>query len=397
MTSICQGGGPSGPKDSTNTLVVFGALAIGSYLNNKGLGWAYGVAPAIGTLTFNMPSFCAGEPPALPVITAGDVLNWFNPLNDQGSVQLRVAMTQTLQAMLWYDLCQCTSGPQPAAPPPPALPPGVVLNPPALTPPATVQACYVVSRNVGHPATNPWEENVPLVIPAGRTATSAELASFWLPNGIGNPASATVDMIATRQDSFRVAETHAVYSPSGAQPPIKLALPLDTMNIFLRVTPSIFPNIMTYAYQLAIFCDSDRPDSTVPTCCPPDQVSLELAQQILKLTTLMQRQLAPFSYIPGAVHPGLSGRGELVVQGLLGVKLQPTVITTGQGVELGDPTEYFEMGWFAWGGADGFDNRIRLTHSPQVSFPPVAGQYTRLGYSFPPGLVVTITELVREH
>src|SRR5260370_24976068 len=112
------------------------------------------------------------------------------------------------------------------------------------------------------------------------------------------------------------------------------------------------------------------------------------------MVTLIQRQQVPFAYVPGTVHPNLANTGELTVQGLLGVKLQPTIIPTTIGSEEGDPLEYFDMGWICWGTADGFDNRERLTHSPQLSLPNLASTFPPIGYSFPPRLRDTIPYLL---
>jgi len=118
--------------------------------------------------------------------------------------------------------------------------------------------------------------------------------------------------------------------------------------------------------------------------------------EILELVTLIQRQAVPFAYIFSTAHSGLSGEGHVDVQGLLGVRVVLDAIGTGVGAESGDPDEIFEAGWITWGNDDGSTKREWITHSPFISMPAVAGQYTRVGYTLGQGVSATITEIVRE-
>ena len=121
-----------------------------------------------------------------------------------------------------------------------------------------------------------------------------------------------------------------------------------------------------------------------------------LLEQIKALVTLIQRQAVPFAYIAGASHTGLSGSGEIDVQGLIGVSITPDSLPSWSGVEVGDPDTLWLDSWINWGNGDGWTPREFLRSSPHVSMPRAAGQFTKLGYSLKPGLTVTITELTRE-
>jgi hypothetical protein len=130
--------------------------------------------------------------------------------------------------------------------------------------------------------------------------------------------------------------------------------------------------------------------------CLTDPAVLALLQRILDLVTINQRQLAPFAYVHGNVHTGLSGDGEIAVQGLMGILVTLIDIPTFVGSEFGHPNVLFETGWVNWGNAEGWKPREFLSVSSMTSFPHAAGQYTRIGYSFSPGVTAVITELLRE-
>lgn len=146
--------------------------------------------------------------------------------------------------------------------------------------------------------------------------------------------------------------------------------------------------------SLRVYCNGDTP-GTQSACCPPDTATQSYLDSIFRLVSLIQRQAAPFSYVLGADHPGLTGNGVLNVSELLGMKLTPGTLPPDVGVAVGDPDTLWLDSWINWGNADGWTAREFLRSSPHLSLPAAAGQFTRLGYSLRPGLVVDATELVR--
>jgi hypothetical protein len=123
---------------------------------------------------------------------------------------------------------------------------------------------------------------------------------------------------------------------------------------------------------------------------------MALLQNIADLVKLIQRQQVPFAYVQGTDHPGLTGKGEISVQGLWGVKITPSNVPPGTGVDIGDPDTLWLDSWINWGNADGWSAREFLRSSPYISTPNFAGQYTKIGYSLEPQLTVDLRELVRE-
>jgi hypothetical protein len=118
--------------------------------------------------------------------------------------------------------------------------------------------------------------------------------------------------------------------------------------------------------------------------------------RIESLLTLVQRQAAPFAYVNGASHSGLTGNGHLDVQGLLGAKVELTTVPGRLGIASGDPDTLFDAGFLRWGSSSGAATSQRIDTTPFLSFPGGAGQFTRISYSLAGGVVATITELVRE-
>jgi hypothetical protein len=111
--------------------------------------------------------------------------------------------------------------------------------------------------------------------------------------------------------------------------------------------------------------------------------------------TLIQRQGVPFGYIAGASHSALSGSGDFNVSAIIGLAV---TFTAGLGLfspRPGDPDTYHQLGKISIGTADGWERSWQPTHSPYLIL-PISGAVTRVGWSFAPGLVATITELIRE-
>lgn len=111
--------------------------------------------------------------------------------------------------------------------------------------------------------------------------------------------------------------------------------------------------------------------------------------------TLIQRQGVPFGYIDGAVHGPLSGAGDFAVQSILGLAISFSSLPASSDTAPADPLTYHQVGKVTIGTADGWERSWMPTHSPYLIF-PISGAITKVGYGFTPGVVATITELVRE-
>lgn len=134
----------------------------------------------------------------------------------------------------------------------------------------------------------------------------------------------------------------------------------------------------------------------VTPCCPPDVTTQAYLDLILQAVTLTQRQAAPFGYVPGTVHAGLTGAGTIDIQGVLGAMIEVTTLPSRAGSEGSGPTEYFDLGWVSFGTPDGWPTSYRIDKQKTLCIPRAAGLYTQIDYDVPDDVVVTIRELVRE-
>jgi hypothetical protein len=122
---------------------------------------------------------------------------------------------------------------------------------------------------------------------------------------------------------------------------------------------------------------------------------LQRVDRIEGMTTLIQRQGVPFGYITGATYAGLYGQGEYAVSDLIGLAVNFTTIPSSYIAHPGDPLTYHQIGKISVGTAEGWERSWMPTHDPYIIL-PISGAITKFGYTFPPGIVAAITELVRE-
>jgi len=174
-------------------------------------------------------------------------------------------------------------------------------------------------------------------------------------------------------------------------------IPANSVAIWaISQKASTITGVLSQTITISAYCNGGGPGRSVAACCPPDLLAVGMLKQVLETVTLLQRQIAPFAYVPGTVHTGLSGDNVLTVTGLIGLQVDVTTLPGRAGLVVGDPTTYFDLGWINLGTADGFTHRDRITSQHYLTFPPDMGAMTRVGYSIPADTVVTITELLRE-
>lgn len=396
MTAACPGGATSEPNGSISNVVIFTSIALASYLNNKGAAWAYALAPLLGTLTFNLQDFCAGEPPPMPVVTTADVLSWFLPTNIHGITDLRTAMGNLVGNLLWYDACRCTGATQPVPPATTADPGGFTINPPTLTPAAPLAPCvHNTDANIA-PGANPENFTLAILVDPLPRVTAGRLAWFWLPSGLGSPSAALFNITlygSHQQVLATIPQFRPLSNDSGS---VDFIVPPGLVQVVLNIQSDSFPNPNRLSYELSLFCDTGPVVGVTTPCCPPDSsVQLTLAA-VRDLVTLIQRQAVAFATVHGALHAGLVGDGEIAVADLIGARVMPVTVPQWAGVTAGDPEQLWLDSWIAWGNADGFSERVWLRSAPFLSFPAEAGQYTRIGFHLAGNLAVDLTEILRE-
>jgi len=420
VTALC-GGGTSSGKPGYGQSVAFTASAIAALLSNIPTVWAVPLAGAIGLVTYNLSTFCNTDPPPVPTIVASDVTDLLNYGDFFRQLAAQQKFQQLVGAYAWFQMCQCDSGATPAAPAAPAAPANVpTVNPPVAPPIIGSAACsdtdrtfqygsypigtvsgatvYNATRLYGNP-TGPLVHvystlNVPSApIPAGATKLGVKVTCRS-----GCPsAPTTVGLLriwtstTTAPNSYNITPTVAGTTQDFGL----LTLPAGALYFSLDFDDQTFPSAQL-DIEVSWYCGTATTGAPVQPCCPPDTVLSGVLDNILGLVTLIQRQQVPFAYTRSTVHAGLSGMGHISVQGLIGALVEVTDYGSNVGVEAGDPNELWNVGWIAWGNADGSSERRWIDNASRLSLPSAAGQYTRLGYSLKPGVTVRITELVRE-
>jgi hypothetical protein len=396
MTALCRGGASSAIPGFAPTVQVGTAMFAAAAVNWPAR-WAIAYAALLSGVNYNLNNLCAIDPPADPGFTAADGLAMLNPwqLNPVPMQNASDKLQQLLQRYLWTQFCQCADGLPPSVPTPPVAPIGLP-DPAPVLPGVPAAACVADGPHMltsSGPANFSFRANLNiryLIATAVRITTTQAItiAPGCSMNWQIHFHDASGANIPAGESNYEVPAGTATFTTT-------VSVPAGAVDCYAN-TSYRAGGQENAGITLEAFCNGVPPGSTVQPCCPPDPLLTGQLEIILGYVKLIQRQIAPFAYVPGVVHANVTGLGEFAVSGLIGLKLQPTAIPSPIGSELGDPTEYFEMGWYSWGTADGFSARERLTHSPQVSLPADAGAYTRIGFSFPPGLAVTITELLRE-
>lgn len=394
MTAICPGGGTSSSQPGYAAVVAMTLPAIGAFLNNIPTRWAVPFAAAIGALSFELGDFCTHDPPAVPNITANDVLAMLSFQTDViGFAVAQAKFQQLVGAYAWYRFCKCDAVATPAPPPPPAEPVGSpTINPPSVMP-TGAQPC---ASAVG--SSTPPTFNFVNVIP-----------EFFLPNtsGMTFRVHATIDTMGANHTGWSVVVTTYAVNHSGGAANTRNFTPADHSDWTFTIPAGIVsldvgvtglaggPTTDRINLTIDVFCGGQVPSNALLPPCPPDQAVLALLQNIKDMVTLIQRQKAPFAYVPGTRHNGLTDKGQLGIQGLIGVSVILSALPAYLGNLAGDPAELFDVGWVTLGTADGWHRSVRLDHSPTLIM-PIEGSETLVGWTLSPGVVVDLLELKRE-
>lgn len=396
MTALCSGGS-SAANAGLGDQITLTTSALEALLNAVPVRWAVPFAAVLGLVTEHLSTFCTIDPPGYPTFTAQDFVDLINPLNFSAHLAASRKFRDFIDTVLWYQSCHCVSVATPSPPAAPSAPTGMpTVNPPGVgtefpvgepcgtwrvgmtTPPSTneVAGPYPIDGITFMNAV--WAANVTTTTSSGAqggvlfyNAANTILGSFGVGVNTGGTTATGSLAVPAGTDHFTIA-----YGGIGV------------------VTPAV-----EFTIDVAGYCGTSTPgggSGVVPVPCQMDPSIQIMLGQILALVTLIQRNGVPFAYVPGAAHSGLSGNGTLTIPTCIGLQIDLTTTPGWIGEESGSPPELFESGWFSWGTPDGFIGREFITHDPQLSFPPKAEQYTRIGYSLASGVVATITELYAE-
>jgi hypothetical protein len=396
VTVLC-GGGPSAAKPGTPAaMFLVGEIATQLAISRLGLAptWASLIGFAAGQ-TITADSLCAGDPPDFPTITPDDALALvtFDPI---GSFQALSKLADILLRAAWFEFCQCSSVTTPGPGSAPAYPTGVTVVNPTQPIPGTPCATQTQTSGMGAGAGFSWFG--PITLPSG--ASVMQFDCDYTKNSFSPDRNSNIvwDISYTNSAGSIILGGDNFFTYSVANDDLQTftgPIPAGAVRFNVGVNPGGSGWSGGCVTHFREYCNGASPTGSG---CDDSSIAaiLQLLNYVRSQVDLIQRQNVPFAYLSSAAHTGLTGEGEISIQGLLGVRVLLTSLGGGVGAEAGDPDVLFDAGWINWGNASGFSNRVFIGCSPMVSLPRSAGQYTRLGYSLGVGVTATITELVRE-
>jgi hypothetical protein len=350
-------------------------------------------------------TFCSIDPSALPVLDATVLEDLLFP-ELAAFITASGIVLQVVQYYLWFSLCECSAGTQPTPSAGQSEPSGIpAINPTTIVSPNQSTPCFsfdtgVVGPNSGGASSFAY----PVGFTSGHNGATVPQGASYV------TLSASIQTAGGTHTNQGVSmQFYGALPTSGAADSLSLTLtavsPTQSVSLALGTTDRFF--VVSWAggtgntdqidISFVFYCNGQLPGGTTSPCCAPDPTQTGLLNQILSLVTLIQRQDAPFAYVPGADHAGLTGDGVLTIADLIGVKVDITsTLPPGISEESGYTVVLYDVGWIQWGTADGFGPRQFIDCDPFMSLPALGGLYTQLAYSLHPGITVTITELDKE-
>jgi hypothetical protein len=393
--AFCSPGVGQAKAGYSQTVVMTGT-GLGALLNNVPVIWAVPFAMLIAGVTYDLSQLCVNDPVALPVMTAADMLAVATPLADP------VAYAAALQKFYnffkywaWFQFCECTviATPAPSAPPaPPANLPQVNLT----LPPTAAAACLHADSGVVTLPAQASKIIIDTLIPTSATSIRYT-CTFIAATGTLAHMAWTLTHSATDDPSTSVlADSSPTTLIVGSVYTATVAVTTPGHFWFVQAVPQdgAVGDTAKVRVTVDVFCRQALPPSA-GQCCEDPAILLAL-QQLQSNVQLLQRQIIPFAYLTGAVHAGLSGQGTIAVSSLLGVKVDLTTIPPTFAQQADVANYIFGVGWMSILTADGFIDERRVTRAHQLWMPELMSDATSFGYSFAPGIVATVTELLRE-
>lgn len=415
MTALC-GGGPSQAIPGFNQTVVTTAAAIEGALILFGFPEVAAIlGPIIAPAVYDLTTFCTTDPPADPGLTNADLrasYNWTSPLD---ALAAQAKIRQWFLSRYWYQVCECSSV---ATPAPPALSnPGTISTNPGLPTAPSGAKCW--------DGTQIWPYNPPFQVILDNVLLWADGEPLHNNSGVRymmKPLPTQVKWTAT-------------YNPSGATPADNVFIQVDWSDIAGHVIrtdktgitdspPKLLTRSLTMAppagtdhvqfgagttgaaggsptgsitVRAEVWCDGQSPSTPASPCCPPDPIVEQKLSRLEALVTAIYQSLpAPLhSYSSGTAHVGLSGHGTITLSAAaLGVRVDITSDPVTLGSELGSPMYLPGRGYIVpIVNAAPIRSEMHLVYNPQTFQLPTLTE--QIGYSLHPGVVVTITELMR--
>lgn len=412
MTSPCTSG-VGEPKTGIGPIIVFDAAKLAEFLLQEGMGWLSPYVPQIGGKNYNLDDFCPNYTGPAPTTDPGDIAQFFNPLNPTGAADLLTWLVQVVDQFVWSTSCTCTVGGDPTPPTAIGPPPDVQFQPPDTTPSANCFTGAATARTVNY--SNHFAWNFSDVLPAGNGPSDGEFNSRIVPT----PVPSSIVLHVTNNNvgiktysvqvsvSFQTAQNASITASQYHTADVTVGTDVTTPPIPIPSTAAFWTVIAipsggntgtptnTVAVESTIYCQGQGPNSLGMVCCPTDPNLLAMLQQILNELTLLETLIParPPNYAAATSHAGLSGDGTISLAATtIAVRLTFTTTPTYIGSIAGTPTTRLGLGWISPVTNEGGEAGIPVTRSTQVF--PLPEATSSLDYTFTPGAVVTIDELL---
>jgi hypothetical protein len=416
MTVLC-GGGTSQAKPGFGASVSIGIAQLAALLNNVPTPVAFALAGYLGLISYDLSTFCTIDPPPMPIITAGDwvaALTISDPVAHFTAIDKFVSMFSNL---LWPTFCECTSGPQPPTPalptPPTNLP---TVEPPALPTGPISGPCWDFTSTfsfVGTSSANTiaTDKFVPVtgtpIIGALSIVGISTTTAYPIPSGMSNlhgTANAITDLhvsveidVYYFQSNGTFIATQMWYGDHDNQRNVSLTPPAGAAYWLWAIGTTRDGQNVTFESEVIFNCGGTSQPTLTTACCPPDPSQTAMLQELLALVrSLFEGAPVPLtSYADSTAHTGLSGNGTVTIGGnVLAVRVDITVDPTTLSLTPGDPSYLPSRGFIVpVVNSAPIRGDVQLVYNPQMYLLPQLTE--QVGYSLHPGVVATITELVR--
>jgi len=387
------------------------------------MAWVAAYAAALGVVSFDLTSFCATDPPALPTIDASRIAGYFNPLNPQGAAELRADMGDLVGHFLWFDVCQCTSAPAPPAPAPLPQPTDVQTNNPTLTTSSGTPCLPQTYQNFEWQPGNGTIDGVTyiwnrqMVVNQQQTIIQTPVRwihirdAFYQGNAQQSLSYWPLTIRLTWYDANLTDIGHeewvitpematgipgVTWAPTGWHeanflvPDGAYRYGMDSTSTFTWTDPSQPPSLFV-DYVIDWYCTAP-PAALTSNCCPPDPTIDIRLQQLYDLVLALTPTAAPGPYIDGIVHASLSGEGTIAITSSSRAIRVDVLEDLSSWPQVAQTPPYFWSLGFVTPFAVGTPLRgQRLIFNHQIFSWPT---YTdMIGYTLTPGVTVNLVEL----
>src|SRR5215472_3169191 len=401
MTAICPGGGPSQPIPATQEIQNLTAAAIVEFLVSQEIGWFAALAAGVGYLTYSLSGLCTTDPPALPNITADRIAGYFNPTNPLGAAQLREDTTALVAHYLWYQYCECVTGPQPAPPPPMPQPPGYQTDNPSINPTSQNGTCLHYENNLfgatfaGNPPTFSYALSNNFNFPPGATGSTVTL-TWPSVNPVIFPATLQLACVSSGAGVAETIANFTINTPAANTPAAySLALPIQPSQYQLTMTSLTGLNEQVdLDYTVEMVCGGGLA-APGQDCCPPDPQLMNIISQVLRLEyeilAGLSGQKSPF--VDSTVHSNLTGTGAVSISPTAAaIRIDITSKPTPWPDNPGTPDFLFSIGFITPFAVGTPLRGSRLVYDHQTfQYPSYTDQ---IGYTLAGGVLINLVELV---